>query len=132
MVTNRFIDGTGLILNRQMVLFRTSMFTEWRHMRVLFNQGEQVIPPAIFKILLRLCIASPCWVHKHNLGEGAIGSKYIYRLRQQIKKIGLDLVIENGRWIGHINHYRIKINSIRINSAALSKHPDFEVREMVN
>lgn len=100
-------------------------------MKVFFNEKECIIQNAVFKILLKLCTESPEWVSKYDFGEGEIGAKYIARLRQQVKKIGLDLVIENGQRVGHMRYYRIKVDRISINSKALSKHWDFGVREMV-
>ena len=114
-VTDIFIDGTDM--GRGCV-------------RVFLNGKECRLRQASFKILLGLCVASPKWVS--NLGTEETIHRYLYHLRQEIKKIGLDLMIENGRWEGYEGEYRIITDRISINSVALSKHPDFEVRKMVN
>jgi hypothetical protein len=70
------------------------------------------------------------WIHKNDFEPGENQTKYLHRLKNQIKPC-LDLgktFFENNR----LGSYRLTIpkQRIRLNQDALLKNPDAEIKEM--
>jgi hypothetical protein len=103
---------------------------------VLVNGRKTILPAKSFKYLVKLVWAAfkteDGWIHKNDFEPGENQTRYLYRLRKQIKP-GLDpgqFMIENNR----LGSYRLSIpkHRIAVNSSALLKNPDAEIKTMAD
>ena len=71
------------------------------------------------------------WIYKEDIEIGFNQARYLYRMKNEISaSLNLDRpLIENNR----LGYYRLNIEpgKIKINRDNLSKHPDYEIRQLV-
>jgi helicase len=103
---------------------------------VLVNGRKVILPAKSFKYLVKLTWAAfkneDGWIHKNDLEPGDNQTRYVYRLRKQIKP-SLEpgqSVIENNR----LGSYRLSIpkQRITVDSSALVKNPDAEIKAIAS
>lgn len=101
---------------------------------VLVNGKRVNLPAKSFKYLIKLTWAlfknEDGWIHKNDFEPGENQSRYLHRLKNQIKS-NLNpgqTLFENDR----LGSYRLTIpeQSIKLNGDALFKNPDVEIRKM--
>ena|GEM_PF-3457104 len=101
---------------------------------VLVNGRKINLPAKSFKYLVKLTWAAfkneGGWIHKNDLEPGENQTRYLHRLKKQIKP-NLDpgqSFVENNR----LGCYRLNVpkDKIRINAPVLMKNPDIEIKGM--
>jgi helicase len=101
---------------------------------ILVNGRKTILPAKSFKYLVKLVWAAfkteDGWIHKNDLEPGDNQTRYVYRLRKQIKP-SLDpgqFMIENNR----LGSYRLSVpkHNITVNPSTLGKNPDAEIKDM--
>jgi hypothetical protein len=101
---------------------------------ILVNGRKTILPAKSFKYLVKLTWATfrneDGWIHKDDLEPGDNQTRYVYRLRKQIKP-SLDpsqFMIENNR----LGSYRLSVpkHKITVNPSTLGKNPDAEIKDM--
>ena len=98
---------------------------------VLVNGRKTVLPAKSFKYLVKLTWAAfkneDGWIHKNDLEPGDNQTRYLYRLRKQLRPaLGPERSIMENNQLGS---YRLSIpkHRITVNPSALMKNPDAEI-----
>jgi helicase len=100
-------------------------------LRVVVNGRRVILPAKSFKYLLKLTWGvfenEEGWIHKEDLEPGDNQTRYLYRLRKQLRPalVAGQSIIENNR----LGSYRLTIprHQITVNSSVLMKNPDAEI-----
>jgi len=98
---------------------------------VLLNGKRVILPAKSFKYLVKLAWAAfkkeDGWIHKEDLEPGDNQTRYVYRLRKQLRSaLGSgQSIMENNR----LGSYRLSIlkHNITLNHPVLMKNPDAEI-----
>ncbi len=121
------IDGSSVLRKH----YHTSKKATLRFL-VIINDKDCYLPDALFRCLAKLAYAKlhneDGWVSIRDIEPG-VGRQYLLKLRIEVKRIGVMLVVLPGLWYGKPNHYRLEADEVIVKD--LSEHPDFQVRELV-